>query len=274
LDTQEYESEYEQEKVDWNLEHRVDNIISSLEVFNAHDFAKDYIPLIEREGASLAPDPFHDKHKTDCFMYSFVDSQKDEFANHLVEEQVDVPSFFLLDDIAEVVDFPIYDEYDDDYDVDFLEQLVVCSLSENVPFQQCKENNQPTYHSYKEESIESTEGNSLPLCFSSFKLLKENSKIIIEAKECVLMPNHTNSLEKIDKKLQQSSHVFDDPVTCYVEGLVSTKLQPLVEDVSENECVQQSKEIEKCAYDSSEENEEVLNQVKEPFHCVLLLSNC
>jgi hypothetical protein len=30
----------------------------------------------------------------------------------------------------------------------------------------------------------------------------------------------------------------------------------LVEDESENECVQQSKEIEKCAYDNSEENEE------------------
>jgi hypothetical protein len=49
--------------------------------------------------------------------------------------------------------------------------------------------------------------------------------------------------------------VFDDPVTCYVEGLVSTKLQPLVEHESENECVQQSKEIEKCGY-NSEENEE------------------
>jgi len=33
-------------------------------------------------------------------------------------------------------------------------------------------------------------------------------------------------------------------------------LQPLVKDEFENECVQQSKEIEKCAYDSNEENEE------------------
>jgi hypothetical protein len=86
--------------------------------------------------------------------------------------------------------------------------------------------------------------------------LKEKSKIIIEAKECVLMPNHTDSLEQIDKILQQSSHVFDDHVTCYVEGIVISKLQPLVKDESENECVQQSKEIEKCAYDSNEENEE------------------
>jgi hypothetical protein len=40
----------------------------------------------------------------------------------------------------------------------------------------------------------------------------------------VLMQNHTDSWEKTDKKLQQSSHVFNDPATCYVEGLVSSKL--------------------------------------------------
>ena len=82
-------------------------------------------------------------------MHSFVDSQENEFANQLVEEKVDVPSLFLLDDIAYVVDFPIYDEYDDGYEVDFLEQPTAHSLSENVHFQQCNESNQPTYHSYK-----------------------------------------------------------------------------------------------------------------------------
>jgi hypothetical protein len=66
----------------------------------------------------------------------------------------------------------------------------------------------------------------------------------------VLIPNHTNSLEQIDKILQQSPHMSDDPVTCYVEDLVSSKLQPWVEDKSENECVRQSKGI-----DNSEENE-------------------
>ena len=48
------------------------------------------------------------------------------------------------------------------------------------------------------------------------------------------MPNHTDSLEQIDKKLQQYSHVFDDPIACYMEGFISSKLQPLVEDESEN----------------------------------------
>ena len=66
------------------------------------------------------------------------------------------------------------------------------------------------------------------------------------------MPNHIDSLKQIDQKLQQSSHVFDYPVTCYIEGFINSKLQPLVEDESENDRVQQSKEIEKCAYDNSE----------------------
>jgi hypothetical protein len=61
----------------------------------------------------------------------------------------------------------------------------------------------------------------LPLCFSSFEFLKENDKIIIETKESVLMPNHTDSLRQYDKELQ-----------------------PLVKEESENECIQQPREME------------------------------
>ena len=68
-------------------------------------------------------------------MYSFMDNQEGELAHQPIEKQVDVPSFFLLDDIADVVDLPIYDKYDDDCDVNFLEQLAGCSLLENIPFQ-------------------------------------------------------------------------------------------------------------------------------------------
>ena len=115
LNAQEHESEYQQKIVDCNLEHRIDNIIGPLEVSNANDFAKNYIPLVERGGVDLSSDPSHDKKGDDCFMYSFVDSQEDEFANPFVEENVDVPSLFLLDDIA--YDLPVYDKYEDDYDV-------------------------------------------------------------------------------------------------------------------------------------------------------------
>jgi hypothetical protein len=82
LNAQERESEYEKKRVDWDLEHRIDNIIGPLEVSNANDFAKKYIPPVERGGV----DPSHDKQRVDCFMYSFVDSQEDEFTNQFVEE--------------------------------------------------------------------------------------------------------------------------------------------------------------------------------------------
>jgi hypothetical protein len=88
------------------------------------------------------------------------------------------------------------------------------------------------------------------------------------------MQNHTDSREKIDKKLQQPSHVFDDPVTCYVEVL------------SVKNCIHWSKMNLKMSMFSNPKKlknvhmivvkkmKKVLNQVKEPFHCVFLLSNC
>jgi DNA-binding protein YbaB len=122
LDAKEHDNEYEQITIDLNLEKRLNDFRCPLEALNTDDFAQDYIPLIEKEGTNLASDASHDNHGVNCFMYSFVDNQENEFANQLVEEQVDVPSFFLLDDIADVVYLSLYDEYDDDYDVDFLEQ--------------------------------------------------------------------------------------------------------------------------------------------------------
>jgi hypothetical protein len=228
-----HENEYEQRTFDWNPEHKTDDIIGPLEPLNENDFTKDYIPLVERKGSYVVFDPPHDKHGVDCFMYSSIDSQKDKCADQSVEEPVDVPSFFLLDNIADVVGFPIYDEYDDDYDNDLPEQPTTFPLSENVLFQQYNERNQLTYHSYREDGTETTEGNSFPLCFSSFKLLKENAKIIIETKENMLMPNHTDPLRQFDKELQ-----------------------PLVRKESEKKCVQQPREMERCAYDRSKENEE------------------
>jgi hypothetical protein len=79
LNAQEHESKYEHKIVDWNLEHRIDDIIDPLEVSNANDFAKNYTPLVERRDVDLASDPSHDKEGAYGFMYSFVDSQEDEF---------------------------------------------------------------------------------------------------------------------------------------------------------------------------------------------------
>jgi hypothetical protein len=129
--------------------------------------------------------------------------------------------------MAYVNDLPIYDEYDD-YNVDPLEQSTTCSLSENVPFQQYNESNQAAYHNYKEESIEYTKGNSLPLCFSSFKLLKENPKIIIEEKEYVLMQSHARSMDQNEKMSQHSFHALGNPIVC-------AKIQPYVDNEIEDD---------------------------------------
>jgi len=75
------------------------------------------------------------------FYVFIVKNREDEVASQPVEEQVDVPSFFFLDDIADVVDLHIYDKYDHDCDVNFLEKLAGCSMSENIPFQQYTERN-------------------------------------------------------------------------------------------------------------------------------------
>jgi hypothetical protein len=61
LHAKENDNEYEKKTIDLNLEQRVNNIICPLEVFNANDFAKTYIALVERGGADLAYDPSHDK---------------------------------------------------------------------------------------------------------------------------------------------------------------------------------------------------------------------
>ena len=72
-------------------------------------------------------------------------------------------------------DQPRYDKYNDDYEVDFSEQGVALSKSENDCVQQSKEIEKCAYDNSEEneESFESGE-RTLPLCFSSFKLLKQN----------------------------------------------------------------------------------------------------
>jgi hypothetical protein len=226
LDAKETNNEYEQKTVDLNLEQRINKSICPLEIFNENDSTKNYIPLFETGGVDLASNPSHDKKRANYFMYSFVDTQEDEFTNQFVEKQVDVPSLFLLDDIAYVVDLPVYDKYEDDCDV------------EDVLFWQYSDR-------YKEQCIRSIEENSLPLFFVAFKLLKENSKIIIEANKFVMMQNHTKPTKQIDDILQHSSYALDEPITCFVEYLVNSKMHSFDEDKDENEHVQQSKEIKK-----------------------------
>jgi hypothetical protein len=129
-----HENGYELKTIDGNLDHKIDNILGPLESLNANDFVEDYIPFIKRESTYMVSDPPHDNHEADHFMYSFVDSQENMFANQSIEEKIDTPSFFLLYDIVDVANLIICDEYDDDYEVDLLEHQNACSPPEKCSF--------------------------------------------------------------------------------------------------------------------------------------------
>jgi hypothetical protein len=75
-------------------------------------------------------------------------------------------------------------------------------------------------------------------------------------------------------KLQQFSHVFDKPVTYYVEGIVNPKLQPLVKEEPKMSVFNNPKKLKIVHMTKVKKMKKVLNQVKEPCHYVFLLSNC
>jgi hypothetical protein len=83
--------------------------------------------IVHKQEVDLHPDLFQHEQKNDCSMHFFEVFNDDivaEDKDQPTEEKVDVPRFFLVDDIADVVDLPKYDEYNDNYEVDFSEQPV------------------------------------------------------------------------------------------------------------------------------------------------------
>jgi hypothetical protein len=128
LDAEENDSEHEQRTTDLNFEQRINSIMHSLEVFNVDGFAGNYFPPIEEchedehDQQTVDLDLCHHEKKDDCFIYLFEVYNDNDFAemvDQLVEDQIDAPSSFLVDEITKVFDVPVYDEYDDDYIVDF-----------------------------------------------------------------------------------------------------------------------------------------------------------
>ena len=79
----------------------------------------------------------------------------------LVEEKIPT-SNVAFNDFQEVFDVVVYDDYEDD----FIDQLVVGLSLQNDVFHKSIDNNQPTAHGHniaREESGEFVEGNYLPL---------------------------------------------------------------------------------------------------------------
>jgi hypothetical protein len=104
--------------MDCDTEHKIDKIIGPLEFHNAHALVEKCIPLAERGGVNLVSDPSQGKQEANYFMYLFIDSQDDECKNQFVKEQVGIHSLLLLDDLSYVNDIPVYDKYEDNYDVE------------------------------------------------------------------------------------------------------------------------------------------------------------
>jgi hypothetical protein len=104
-----------------------------------------------------------------------------------------VPSSPVVDS-QDIFDSPIYDDYEDV----FPEQPVVGLISENDYFHRINDNSQPSYHNFtaaNEVNNDHVEGNSLPLCFSSFELLKGGFNITDQAQRTGFMQNHIGFLE-------------------------------------------------------------------------------
>jgi hypothetical protein len=90
---------------------------------------------VHKQEVDLHPDLFQHEKKIDRsmnFFKFFNDDIVAEDKDYPIEEQFDVPSFFLVDDIAGIFDMPIYDEYNDDYDAYFYVQPVVCLSKRSV----------------------------------------------------------------------------------------------------------------------------------------------
>jgi len=80
--------------------------------------------IVHKQEDDLHPDIFEHEKKKYCSMHFFEVLNDDivaEDKDQPTEEKVNVPMFFLVDDIVDVVYLPKYDEYNDNYEVDFSE---------------------------------------------------------------------------------------------------------------------------------------------------------
>jgi hypothetical protein len=101
-------------------------------------------------------------------------------------------------------------------------------------FQLLKENSQNVssqqYHINvigNKDHFESTQDNSVPLCFSSFNIWKKSFKIVNEAEKFKLEQSHMNQDFKI-RNQQKSITIFHDPTYDYMEGFNSCMSQPII----------------------------------------------
>lgn len=114
-------------------------------------------------------------------MYSFMDSHENGFVYKPVEKQFS-DLMCMLYVIPYIDDLPKYDQYDEYYivgiEADSSRQPMACCWEEEVQLQHLKYSTQPMHinHDSNEENPENLKAGerSLPLCLTSFQLLREN----------------------------------------------------------------------------------------------------
>jgi len=134
-----------------------------------------------------------------------MDNHENGFVDQLVERK-SVDPICMIDDILYFQDLPKYNQYDDDYvveiDTHFSKQSTTCLWEEEFQLQQLKYRTHHMHinHENNEENAENFKARerSLPLCFTSFQLLRENFPKIRNQQSFIFYVDHGEDYEIID----------------------------------------------------------------------------
>jgi hypothetical protein len=99
--------------------------------------------------------------------------------------------------------------------------------------------------------------NHLPLCFSSFELLKSNHEITEEVGNYDYNGTALHEQIVVSEEDQKPSHAFNDHVVDYMEGYFSSGLQPVLNCQLENEEEVDQEIVDKGQFPSPELNENI-----------------
>jgi hypothetical protein len=155
------------------------------------DVQRHHVPLITEKERVIVPKhfashPWYHGLENDYFMYSIHNLVKDETQTQLAEEQP-ADMMCMFDDIYFMDDLPKYDKYDDDdTKVDSSNQSTTCCWEEEAQLQ-IKYDNHPLHNNHDKNEENATNlrvsERSMPLCFSSFQILRENYKQVVDSKD-------------------------------------------------------------------------------------------
>jgi len=217
LDLEVCDNEHEKKVVDLKFEQTIGNMMHFLEIFNAHDFAQNEIPLVKQENFVSVLDLTYEKQEVECFMYSPLDCYERKFVNHFIQEQVDIPSIFLVDDTIDFLGEPTYDEYNDDYEIVSSKQLAATSSLEIDCFQQFQDKSQGACHG---QVVEDGDTNPLISDLAMYPLPVEFSLQHFKSEFQPLFDSYQLDLNVSEDVVEEQIHVVSFG-QCYEDSLFS-----------------------------------------------------